>query len=217
MSAIGRVHRSSGATSRTPYTLGHRIRETRLRAGLGLRELARRVGCSPGLISKIEHGTVAPSVATLYAITRELHVPMDDLFSAGPTGSRPNKRTTRRRQAYDLVRSVGGAPVRLPHGVEWRRLAVGDNQAVEFREIRYDPGAMSSAPGEMLQHDGHEHGVVIEGRFFLQIGDEVLELSPGDSIAFGAQVPHRLWNAGKKMARAVWLIHADSGENGTHF
>lgn len=216
MSAVGRAKGTSeSAANRTLYVLGHRIRETRLRAGIGLRELARRVGCSPGLISKIEHGTVAPSVPTLYAITRELHVPMDDLFSSMPTGSR-RRRTNRGHRQYELVRSADGVPVRLPRGVEWRELAVGDNQAVEFREIAYDSGGMSSAPGEMLQHEGHEHGLVIEGRFSLQIGDEVIELSKGDSIAFGAQIPHRLWNAGRNKARAIWLIHANSGQNDTH-
>lgn len=216
MSAGGGVRRRSrAAIDPRLYALGHRIRATRLEAGIGLRELARRVGCSPGLVSKIEHGTVAPSVATLYAITRELRVPMDTLFTTSLSHSKRRKDSKTRRKEYDLVRAAEGEKVRLPHGVQWRRLAAGDNQSVEFREITYQPGATSNAPGQMLQHDGQEHGIVIEGRFNLQIGEETLELSPGDAIAFSAQIPHRLRNPGKVVARAIWLVHPGPAINHT--
>src|SRR5690606_15633995 len=46
--------------------IGDRIREERLRAGLSQRELARRLGVSPSLISQLESGHSNPSVATLY-------------------------------------------------------------------------------------------------------------------------------------------------------
>lgn len=210
MSGTDRNQRPSNRTfDSEQHVLAGRIREARLEAGIGLREFARRVGCSAGLISKIEHEEVLPSVSTLYAIARELHVPIDILFASDGHGSATKKRSSGGVSvAYNLVRSRGTG-IRLPHGVEWRRLATGNNSIVEFREIIYHPGAMTVPKGQMLQHQGHEHGMVIDGCFMVQLGDDVLKLWPGDSVAFGAQVPHRLWNPGPDMARAVWIIQVE--------
>ena len=58
---------------------------------LTLRELARRVGVSPSLISQIETGRSQPSVGTLYAIATELEVSVDDLLFDGDD-TRPDRR-----------------------------------------------------------------------------------------------------------------------------
>jgi transcriptional regulator with XRE-family HTH domain len=47
--------------------LGQRLREVRVEAGLTARELGRLMGCHPSKISRIEHGTVAPSAADIRA------------------------------------------------------------------------------------------------------------------------------------------------------
>jgi transcriptional regulator with XRE-family HTH domain/quercetin dioxygenase-like cupin family protein len=62
--------------------VGERLRERRLRLDMPLRELARRLSVSPSLISQIELGKVNPSVATLYAMTTELDMSLDSLFSS---------------------------------------------------------------------------------------------------------------------------------------
>ena len=72
-------------------TAAHEVVADRARAcarsasssGLSLRELARRIGVSPSLISQIERDKVNPSVSTLYSIVRELGLRMGDLFSDG--------------------------------------------------------------------------------------------------------------------------------------
>src|SRR5262249_61611976 len=50
--------------------------------GLWVRERARRISCSPSLISQIERGLSAPSVGILYAIATELRASLDFLFGA---------------------------------------------------------------------------------------------------------------------------------------
>ena len=57
--------------------LGPRLRAIRLRQGIGLRELARRLDLSPSSISQIETGKIRPSVSTLYALAA--------VMLAGPT------------------------------------------------------------------------------------------------------------------------------------
>src|SRR6185312_9818799 len=63
--------------------VGSHIRDRRQSLELSVRELARRVGLSASLISQIERGKATPSVATLYAITNELGLSLDELFSEG--------------------------------------------------------------------------------------------------------------------------------------
>src|SRR5216117_833702 len=66
--------------------IGARLRAERERLGISLRELARRVGVSPSLVSQIELDRVNPSVGTLYALVTELGMTMSDVFgdSRGP-------------------------------------------------------------------------------------------------------------------------------------
>src|SRR6187431_764060 len=72
-------------SARTPFDLGARLRAIRLRHGVGLRELARRLDLSPSSISQIETGKIQPSVRTLYAFASEFGVPVDDvLFGDDP-------------------------------------------------------------------------------------------------------------------------------------
>ena len=60
----------------TPETIGERIRHTRKRLGLSLRELARRVGISAAFLSDIEHGRRGMSGATEAAVMENLRGPI---------------------------------------------------------------------------------------------------------------------------------------------
>src|SRR3954463_9253733 len=63
-----------------PPALGYQLGIARKEAGLTLRELARRLGVSPSLLSQIENGKSQPSVATLYALAQTLEISVDSLF-----------------------------------------------------------------------------------------------------------------------------------------
>src|ERR1700730_2859561 len=66
--------------------LGPRLRQVREDRGLSARELARRISCSPSLISQIERGVSAPSVGMLYALASELRTSLDFLFGVALPG-----------------------------------------------------------------------------------------------------------------------------------
>ena len=66
--------------------LGPRLRQVREQRGLSARELARRIQCSPSLISQIERGISAPSVGMLYALASELRTSLDFLFGVALPG-----------------------------------------------------------------------------------------------------------------------------------
>src|SRR3954453_16510266 len=101
--------------------VGGRLRATRERQGISLRELARRIGVSPSLVSQIELDRVNPSVSTLYALVTELGVTMSDVFAdESPTAPR----VVREKAEHDglvatpEMRSV----LNLASGIRWERL-----------------------------------------------------------------------------------------------
>lgn len=71
--------------------LGSRLKDLRLKAGLTLRETARKIGVSPSFVSQIENGKSQPSVATLYTFARLLDVSIDELFDPRSERARPDR------------------------------------------------------------------------------------------------------------------------------
>jgi transcriptional regulator with XRE-family HTH domain len=59
--------------------LGARLRKAREESGIGLRELARRIGVSPSMLSQIETGKSEPSISTLFTIVSELSLPVNEI------------------------------------------------------------------------------------------------------------------------------------------
>src|ERR1700724_2424441 len=66
--------------------LGPRLRLVRGGRELSVRELARRGGCSPSLISQIERGVSVPSVGVLYSLATELSSSLDYLLFGSDQG-----------------------------------------------------------------------------------------------------------------------------------
>jgi quercetin dioxygenase-like cupin family protein/DNA-binding XRE family transcriptional regulator len=76
--ADGGEDRSAGARA---LDLGARLRAERLRQGMSLREMARRLGISPSALSQIETGKAQPSVSKLFDIVNLLNTSLDGLLA----------------------------------------------------------------------------------------------------------------------------------------
>src|SRR5438874_12271149 len=85
--------------------IGARLRAERERLGIALRELARRVGVSPSLVSQIELDRVNPSVSTLWALVTELGLTMSDVFGDAAQQAAPAVRSS--QGVEGLVASPG--------------------------------------------------------------------------------------------------------------
>lgn len=180
--------------------VGSRLREERERRGIGLRELARRVGVSPSLVSQIELDRVNPSVSTLYAIVTELGMTMSDVFGEQP-GERVVQRSDGLAESPETRRVIN-----LASGVRWERLTRESDPDVEFLYVVYPVGAASCPPDALMTHGGREYGYVTSGTLGVQVGFEEYELGPGGSIAFDSSSPHRLWTIGDEPVHAVWVV-----------
>ena len=203
--------------------LGPRLRRVREDRGLSVRELARRISCSPSLISQIERGLSAPSVGILYAIASELRASLDFLFGV----TVPGDAMLATAHGDGQVRPEGGGgpgghglvqragcrrTIELGSGVRWERLTPGADDRVDFLEVIYEPSGHSTDARRPLRHDGQEYGLIIRGRLQANVGFETFELGPGDSIAFDSSLPHQYWNTTDADTHAIWVVvHAHPG------
>jgi transcriptional regulator with XRE-family HTH domain len=208
---IGEVPIGDGFASQ----LGENLKVRRLEAGVGLRVLARDVGVSASLISQIEHGKSAPSVATLYAIVTRLHLSLDDVFPTGSatepqvSGSAGNGTRASRWQAPSegpVLRKDNRLRLTLATGVHWERLTATDDPRVDFVLCSYPVGGESAPADGLMTHGGSEYGLVLEGRCGASLGAKSYELKPGDSIAFESRTPHRIWNLGDEPMVSLWVV-----------
>jgi transcriptional regulator with XRE-family HTH domain len=183
--------------------VGNRLRSAREDRGISLRELARRVGVSPSLVSQIELDRVNPSVSTLYALVTELGMTMSDVFGDGPT-----TQLIRARSDDDslVARPETRRVINLASGVRWERLTPHSDPDVEFLHVMYPVGAESCPEDALVTHGGREYGYVTGGTLGVRVGFDEYELGPGSSIAFDSSSPHRLWTVGDQPVHAVWVV-----------
>jgi len=184
--------------------VGSRLRAERERLGISLRELARRVGVSPSLVSQIELDRVNPSVSTLYALVTELGMTMSDVF--GDSG--PEQQVVRRPRDDDGLaeRPDTRRVINLASGVRWERLTPHSDRDVEFLYVVYPVGAESCPEDALMTHGGKEYGYVSSGTLGVRVGFDEYELGAGGSIAFDSSSPHRLWTIGDEPVHAVWVV-----------
>jgi transcriptional regulator with XRE-family HTH domain len=176
-------------------SIATRLRELRVARGLGIRELARRVGVTPSLLSQMERSSVNPSVVTLFRLAEALGT-TTDYFFGNDRGPQANE--------DPVVRRADRARIELSGGIVWERITPTDEHDFEFMACMYPPGATSAV--ETQRHPGRDYGILLEGTLIIDVGFRTFQLEPGDSIAFDASLPHRLTNPGPEVARTIWVV-----------
>ncbi len=161
--------------------IGREVRRFREKLGLTISELAKSSGISAGMLSKIENGSTSPSLSSLQALSRALHVPVTALFRSfeeihdatfvkAGEGLKIERRGTRAGHQYQLLGHT-------PHG----SLNV-EPYLITLTEL--------SDVFPIFQHDGLEFLYMLEGEVVYRHGSKTFVLTPGDSLFFDAQAPH---------------------------
>jgi transcriptional regulator with XRE-family HTH domain len=154
------------------------LQKWRQRRRMSVSALARAAGVSKSTISELERHSGNPSLDTLWALARALEIPLGFLFTDHDGG--PGVR---------IVRAGEGSIAFEEPGYVSRLLAGWEvDGEIEFYATTIERGA---------RHDSESHGtsvvehtLVIKGRVEIGIGNETLELGPGDLISFPAAQPH---------------------------
>ena len=172
--------------------LGRRVaenlRQRRKARSMSLDDLAAASGVSRAALSQIETCKSNPTVGVLWKIAVGLAVPVAELIGAPRSGV-----VVLRRADSQLLRSADGK-------FESRPLTpAGASPLVELYELRL--AARSTHSSEPHSPGTHEVVIVLSGVLRMHVGDEMFELSAGDSVAFAADRPHAYENPAGSEAR----------------
>ena len=175
--------------------LGRQVRHWRLVKGLTLKNMAKQVGCSESLLSKVENDRTTPSLSTLHKMAVALDLSISDIFGSGE--SEVVTRANNRNVLFVDGNERHDDPMRLEQLVPAKkgRLLQADMYIIP-------PGGGSD--GEM-QHSGEEFGYVMEGSLCLTIENTSYLLEAGDSFVFRSELAHAFSNTGDTVARVLWL------------
>ena len=159
-------------------TIAAALRRERERVGISIAELARRAGLAKSTLSQLESGTGNPSIETLWSLGVALGVPFSRLVEQPAP-------------AVHVIRAGEGPRIRSEQSdFAGTLLSAGSTRARrDLYLIEVEPGAGRDArahiPGSV------EHLVVAAGRLRTGPASALVELGPGDYVAFAGDVPHR--------------------------
>jgi transcriptional regulator with XRE-family HTH domain len=158
-----------------------RLQYIRKKHGLSQRELAKRAGVTNGTISLIEQNRVSPSVGSLKKLLECIPMSLAEFFTFEVEVERS---VVSRR---DDMPNLGNGSIEFYLAGS----SVKDRNMGILREV-YQP--LSDTGPEMLEHEGHEGGVVVSGQIELTVNGATWLLDPGDSYYFESRLPHRFRN-----------------------
>ncbi|WP_299959003.1 helix-turn-helix domain-containing protein [uncultured Modestobacter sp.] len=157
--------------------VGPRLRALRQRRDTTLTQLSETTGISISTLSRLESGQRRATLELLLPLTRALQVPLDELLDEPPS---PDPRVQLRpvqRHGMTMLPLT-----RRPGGLQAYKMIMPPGHPVEGTELK--------------THEGYEWLYVLNGRFVLFLGDQRLELTPGEVVEFDTHVPHALTNPG---------------------
>jgi len=199
-----RLRASAGGAGRSGAEVGAvvamALRRLRTEQGLSLRTLAERSGVAVNTLSLIENRRVSPSVFTLQRIAVTLDVPVASFLDGG-AGTR--------RIAY--VRATKRVRTDFAHGsLEDLGAGIAD-RAIEPFVITLRPGSDSgSAP---IVHGGLEFVFCLDGAIDYFVEGRPFRLTPGDSLLFEAELPHRWANACDEVSVGLLVFSPAGGRD----
>jgi transcriptional regulator with XRE-family HTH domain len=176
------------------FSIGQRIRDLRNEKGMTLGNLAEKINVSPSLISQLERGGVNPSISLLKLIVDTLQIPLSTLVGEeeGKADEFPHVMKERERKTLTTE-----------GGVKFVLLSGNYDLGCEFIYNEWPAG--SSTGKEKYVHEGVESGILLEGELEVELEDRTYEMKSGDSITFRSDIPHRVNNKGKKLAKGIWV------------
>ena len=188
---------SSAPDVQAEVDVGERLRALRRSRRATLRTVAERSGLSESFLSQVERGRSSASIESLRRVADALGVSMADLFEPGGL---PGPRVLRRDERPSLSFGVLGKKLLLtPRPLHHLEVFAGE------LEVGGSTGTEPYAHG-----DSEELFVVLSGTVQLELGGELFDLEPGDSIDYRSSTPHRISNTGQDLAEVMWIISPPS-------
>ncbi|MFY9237546.1 MAG: XRE family transcriptional regulator [Roseovarius sp.] len=161
--------------------IGNEVRMWRKDRGLTGAKLAEMAGITPGMLTKIELGNVAPSIQTLLSIANALNVPISMFFH------RIEKSRYVSFVPADKRMQVDQRGTRAGHIYEMMGHNTGQAIDIEPFFVRYEDDAEAYST---FQEEGYKFIYMVSGHIIYRHGERYFPLYPGDSLIFDAMAPH---------------------------
>jgi transcriptional regulator with XRE-family HTH domain len=184
-------------------SLGEKVRSVRESRSMSAEQLAERADLAIELVTRIEAGSLIPSLSPLIRIARALGVRLgtflDDQEQVGPVVSRTGEH-------QNIVRFSGrGQPTRSD--LDFFSLAA--NKAGRHMEpFLVDIHPDSAQGAHASAHEGEEFIYILTGEVEILYGKDTYRLKPGDCIYYDSIVPHHVHSLGHEEARIVAVVYA---------
>lgn len=171
---------------------GNRIRARRQEMGLSLRELAEQVGLTASFLSQIERDLTSPSIESLRKISDALEVPIFHFLLEVEKKS-------------PVVRQDERITLTLPNSdLSYKLLTPDLSRKMEAFLAERRPGQEKlTLP---LRQETEEFIYVLQGQLEIQLGEDVYQLGPGDTIYFEGAMIRRLGAVGDETLRFISVI-----------
>ena len=173
------------------FAIGAKIRELRIKNGLTQEELANRSELSKGFISQVESEQTSPSIATLVDILECLGTNLSDFFNEAT-----NEKIVFSQDDYFVKESEDEG-----YSVTW---VIPNCQKNDMEPIICELSEGGASPIEE-PHSGEEFGYVLAGSVHIHVGEALYKAKKGDSFYFTADKTHFISNAGKSVAKILWV------------
>ncbi|MDB5802166.1 MAG: putative HTH-type transcriptional regulator [Rhodocyclales bacterium] len=181
---------------RDDMQIGGRLKHARLLAGIRMRELAEKVGCTESMISKLESGRVVPSLPMLQRLVDALDRDLASFFGSDPNSPGIIQRAGERSIAYT-------DPIRKGTGISYERLVpFGAGNLLECNIHVIEPDGAKQDP---ITHQGETVGYVVEGQLELTVETTLYKLAVGDSFFFKNHLTNSYRNPGPGVTRVLWV------------
>jgi len=159
--------------------------------------LAGKTELSESFLSQVERGRANPSIASLQRVVAAMGKTMADLWVSDGS-ARPSILRAHQRPA--LAFGILGTKYFLtPRPCENLEVFVADL-------------AIGGSTGEQpITHgDSEELFLVLGGKVHLQVGQDIFDLKPRDSVRYRSSTPHGVVNVGLEVAEVMWVISPPS-------
>ncbi len=180
------------------YGIGSKLRRLRLRKSMGLLDLSKHTGLSPGLLSKLERDVMHPTLPTLARIAMVFSVGLEYFFNSEP------------KSVLEIVRKKDR--LRFPDSPDTDAIAYYfesldfpvPNRALHCYLAEFN--AIAPEHNRAHEHAGIEFMYILSGKLELSVGEESHELAEGDAIYFDSSVSHLYSRIGVKPAKALVVL-----------
>lgn len=170
------------AGSATDLAIGAALKAIREERKLSARQLSVTASVSAAMISRIESGSVSPSISTLSALSAALGVPLVSLFRE--TASQYADFThVRKGEGLRSTRIVG------EHRHEYTNLAFHTRRDIQFEARLVTLVRQSARPPIYLGH-GVVFVHILSGSAIYAYGPHEIRLEAGDSLSLDAELSH---------------------------